>query len=101
MPDHLDVSIPGLERRVGLARQNGAGGGLGIDRVALAALAPEPAVRTIDLDDVAPLRGERPAQSCSIGTGALNAEGLNRTAGVSPANELTVTCRCRWNRKGA
>jgi hypothetical protein len=44
---------------------------------------------------VAPLQGERPAQSCTIRIGAVNAEGLNRTVSVSPANALTVTCRCR------
>lgn len=101
MPDHLDIPVPGLGRRVGLARQNGAGGGLGIDRVAFAVPTPEPAVRTIDLNDATPLRGERPTQACAIGAGVLDAEGLNGTVGVGQANELAVTCRCRWNRKDA
>lgn len=59
MPDHLDLPVPGLGRRVGLARQNGASGGLGIDRVAFAVPPPEPSVRAIDLDDAAPLQRHR------------------------------------------
>jgi hypothetical protein len=77
MADHLDLSVCRLGRRVGLARQNGTGGGLGIDRVALAALSPELAIGSIDLDDAATLRDQRPAQACAIGAGAFDAEGLD------------------------
>ena len=101
MPDHLDIPIPGLGGRVGLAGQNGAGDGLGIDRVALAVLAPEPTVRAIDLNDAVPLGYERPAQACAVGAGALDAEGPDGPASDGPANELPVPRRCCGDREGA
>lgn len=101
MPDHLDIPIPGLGGCVGLAGQNGAGGGLGIDRVALAVLAPEPTVRAIDLNDAVPLGYERPAQARAVGAGALDAEGPDGPASDGPANELPVPRRCCGDREGA
>lgn len=60
-----------------MARQNGTGGGLGIDRVALAALPPELAIGTIDLDDAATLCDQCAAQARAIGAGAFYAKGLD------------------------
>jgi hypothetical protein len=78
MSDHLDLTVPGFRRCVGLARQHGPGGGLGVDGVALAALAAELAVGPAHLDDAEALRFERPAEARAIRARALDAEGAPR-----------------------
>jgi hypothetical protein len=100
MPDHLGLAIAGLWERAGLAREDGARGRFGIDAIALASLTAQTAVRPVHLHDALPLCGQAPAQACPIGSGALDAEGVDGSQCHRPVGEHAEALGCCWTDVG-
>ena len=63
----------GLGHSDSLAAERGAGRGLGVDGVGLAAAPSRLAVRAVHLDDLDTGRGEVPGEARTVGSGALHA----------------------------
>jgi hypothetical protein len=89
MPDHLDLAIAGFRQRV-LACQDSAGGGFGVDDVALAALAAELAVGSVYFNDAEALRRQRSAQAGPVRSCALDPESVHHTLSARPIRELAI-----------
>jgi hypothetical protein len=77
MADHLDGAIARFRLAVGVTRQDGACGGLGIDGVGLAVPASELAIDPANLDDAQAHRGQRPREAGTIRAGALDSETMH------------------------
>ena len=71
-PDRLDDAVASLGRGGGGAGHHRAGGGLGVDRIRLAPLAPGAPVRPVDLDDVDPTVQQEPGQAGAVAASAID-----------------------------
>jgi hypothetical protein len=63
---------------------------LGVDRVGLAALTPDPPVGAVDLQDAMAAAAQVAGQPGTVGAGALYPEGDDLALGVGPLGELGV-----------
>ena len=70
--------------------QHGAGGGFGVERVALAPSAPELPVGAVDLEDGMPALAQEAGQPGAVGARALDAEGPDGPESPGPAFQLSV-----------
>ena len=78
------VPVPDFGRAVAWPAEHGAGGALGVERVALAVLVPQLPVGTVDLEDGMAARLQEARQAGAVGTGALDAEGADRVRRTRP-----------------
>jgi hypothetical protein len=90
LAQHLDGAISALGGGGGGAGQHGPGGVLGVDRVGLAALTPDPPVGAVDLQDAMAAAAQVAGQPGTVGAGALYPEGDDLALGVGPLGELGV-----------
>src|SRR4029453_16513620 len=74
----------------GLAGLHGAGGGVGIDRVALAAPAAGGPVGSVDLQDPLAVAAQEAGQAGAVAAGALHPPGLDLAERVGPGQQLGV-----------
>src|SRR3954453_10089977 len=88
--DHLDRAGARLRPSGGLPAEHGAGGTLGVERVALALPAPQLPVGPVDLEDGMPLRDQEARQAGAVGPGPLDAEGADRAQGPRPGLQCLV-----------
>src|SRR3954454_16310565 len=88
--DHLDRAGARLRPGGGLPAEHGAGGTLGVERVALALPAPQLPVGPVDLEDGMPLCDQEARQAGAVGPGPLDAEGADRAQGPRPGLQCLV-----------
>src|SRR4029453_11675703 len=72
------------------ARQHGAGGGLGVDRVRLATLAAGPTIRPVDLDHPHLLVPQVAGQAGAVAAGAFHADATDLPVLAEPAQQLPI-----------
>ena len=89
-PDRLDATVRGLGHSSGVAAERGAGCGLGVDGVGLAAAASRLAVRAVHLHHLDAGRGEVPGQARTVGSGALDSDTAHSAPRLQPAGELVI-----------
>jgi hypothetical protein len=87
----LDVTVAGLGDRLDAARQNFAGGVLGVDGVALAGCSALALARgAADLDDLAAVTTQEPSEPDAVRTRALDTEGDDVARGVGLGEQVGV-----------
>jgi hypothetical protein len=89
-PDRLDDAVASLGRGGGHPGQHGAGGGLGVDRIRLAALAAGAPVRPVDLHDVDPMVQQEPGQAGAVAASAFDPDHVQVPVATQPAKQLSV-----------
>jgi hypothetical protein len=89
-PDGLDDAVASLGRGGGRAGQHGAGGGLGVDRIRLAALAAGASVGPVDLHDVDPMVQQEPGQAGAVAAGAFDPDRARGSVATQPAKQVSV-----------
>jgi len=89
-PDGLHDAVASLGRRGGHTGQDGAGGGLGVDRIRLATLAASTPVRPVDLHDVDPAVQQQPGQASAVAAAAFHPDRLQLPVPAQPAQQLPV-----------
>jgi hypothetical protein len=93
--DELDVPVGGFGLGGGGAGHDRAGGGLGVDGVALALPPAGGAVRSVDLDDPVPGGAQVPGQAGAPAAGALDPERLDRAESDGPPLQVGIPGRGR------
>jgi hypothetical protein len=88
--DHLDSAVTELGFAVGITRQDGACGGLGIDRVGLAMPAAKLPVDPTDFDDAQTHGSESPRQAGTVGAGPFDTECMHNTVLGRPSRHLAI-----------
>jgi hypothetical protein len=89
-PDGLDDAVASLGRGGGHPGQHGAGGGFGVDRIRLAALAAGASVRPVDLHDVDPMVQQEPGQAGAVAAGAFDPDRVWVPVATQPAKQVSV-----------
>ena len=84
------TAVASLGRGGGRAGQHGAGGGLGVDRIRLAALAAGASVRPVDLHDIDPMVQQEPGQAGAVAAGAFDPDRVRVPVATQPAQQLSV-----------
>jgi len=87
---HLHHPVLGLGDPGGFAGLDRAGGGIGVDRIALAAPPPSLPVGPVDLHDPLAVAGQEAGQPGAVAAGALHAPGGDLAQGVGPGQQLRV-----------
>ena len=77
----------------GPASLGGAGGGLGVDRVGLALLAPCLAIRPVDLDQLDPGHPQMQRQTGPVGPGALDPDLVQLAVRAQPRQQQPIAGR--------
>ena len=67
-----------------LASQDAAGGAFGVERIVLALLVPQLAIRAVDLEHGMTVLAQEAGQASAVGAGALDAKGADRPQGLGP-----------------
>jgi len=86
--EHLDPAVGGLGLRLGIPGEDGAGRGLRVDRIGLAAPATSRPVGLVDLDDRDPGLGQVSRQACPTRTGAFDTGPPDLTPCLDPAGPV-------------
>jgi hypothetical protein len=89
-PDGLHDAVASLGRCGGHTGQDGAGGGLGVDRVGLAALAAGASVWPVDLHHGDVLVQQVAGQAGAVAAGAFDPDRLQLPVPAQPAQQLPV-----------
>jgi hypothetical protein len=89
-PDRLEDAVASLGRGGGHPGQHGAGGGLGVDRIRLAALAAGAPVRPVDLHDDDVLVEQEPGQAGAVAASAFDPDHVQVPVATQPAKQLSV-----------
>jgi hypothetical protein len=84
------TAVASLGRGGGRAGQHGPGGGLGVDRIRLAALAAGAPVRPVDLHDVDPTVQQEPSQAGAVAASAFDPDHVQVPIATQPAKQLSV-----------
>ena len=84
---------------VATAGEHGPRGGLGVEHVVLAVVAPLAPVALVDFDDAKPLSAHKPGEAGPVGTGAFDPEGFEVAEGASPSHQGSVAGAVRWYAK--
>ena len=90
LSERLDRPVAGLRDRLGFAGDDGAGGGLGVERIVLAEPAPLLAVRAVDLEHPDPVTREEPGQAGTPGAAPFDPDGVDVAVGLDPGEEAAV-----------
>jgi hypothetical protein len=99
--DHLRRARARLGQAGRLPAQHGAGGGLSVERVALALPAPELAAGAIHLKNRVPPLPQEAGQPGAVGARALDAEGPDGPERPRPGLQLPVTVGADQDGRGA
>jgi hypothetical protein len=99
-PDHLDLAVTGLGHARGGACEHGPGGGLGVDRVGLAAASAGRPVGAVDLEHDLAVGMQEAQQPRGVGAGAFDAEALDLAQPACPGEQLPVAAGGGGHRGG-
>ena len=102
LADHLCRPVGALRNAGCDTGQHRPRGGLGVEDVALAVVAPHAPVATVDLDDAEPLAAHETGETDPIGTGALDPEGVEFAERARPSYKVGVAgtvCSCLKRRE--
>ncbi len=84
--------------RPGGPAQHGAGGELGVDRVALTEPGSRVRVRLVDLDDTDPFRDQLADEAGRVGAGRLDSDPVDLPEATHPLDQLSIPVSGRRER---